>query len=139
MKLGNTRGAPTSQDRSAQLRRDQEAAPKLRTAFPKVEQLRFDLRFEGGGSSTPVPQSRILHPPARAHFTFPCPYSDCNGGFDLAAAVDRAVANPAHRIEGVLDPPPSKRRSKRNCSTLGNTVRSLGAASWSRRNCAERS
>ena len=103
MRLGNTRGAPTSQDRSAQLRRDQEAAPKLRTAFPKVEQLRFDLRFEGGGSSTPVPQSRILHPPARAHFTFPCPYSDCNGGFDLAAAVDRAVASPAHRIEGVLE------------------------------------
>ncbi|MGC8516989.1 MAG: hypothetical protein ACP5P4_00480 [Steroidobacteraceae bacterium] len=105
MKLANTRATPTTQDRAAQLRRDQEAAPKLRTLFPMVEQLHFDLRFEGGGSSTPVPQSRILHPPARAHFTFPCPYSDCNGGFDLAANVDTAIASPSQRIEGVMECP----------------------------------
>ncbi len=103
MRLGQARGAPTRQDRSAQLRRDQEAAPKLRAMFPAVEQLRIELSFEGGGSSTPVPQSRILHPPARAHFSFPCPYGDCDGRFELGAAVHAAVEDPSHRIEGVLD------------------------------------
>jgi hypothetical protein len=71
--------------------------------FPVVEQLRFELSFEGGGAATPVPQSHFLHPPARAYFTFPCPYSDCDGRFELTAAVHAAVEDPAHRIEGVLE------------------------------------
>src|SRR6185437_15906475 len=45
MRLGHARGAPTRQDRASQLRRDQEAAPKLRVMFPAVEQLRFELSF----------------------------------------------------------------------------------------------
>lgn len=102
MRLGNARGAPTRQDRAAQFHRDQLAAPKLRAAFPTVEQLRFELKFEGGGASTPVPQSHVLHPPARAYFAFRCPYADCDGRFDLAAAVDSVVGDPSHRTEGVL-------------------------------------
>lgn len=103
MRLGYARGAPTRQDRSSQLRRDQEAAPKLRAMFPAVEQLRFELIFEGGGRITPVPQSHVLHPPARAYFSFPCPYADCDGRFELGAAVHAAVQDPSHRIEGVLE------------------------------------
>ena len=103
MRLGHARSAVTRQDRSAQLRRDQEAAPKLRAMFPAVDQLRIELNFEGGGASTPVPQSRILHPPARAHFSFPCPYGDCDGRFELAAAVQTVVDDPAHRLEGVIE------------------------------------
>jgi hypothetical protein len=71
--------------------------------FPVVEQLRFDLSFEGGGTVTPVPQSHVLHPPARAYFSVPCPYADCNGRFELGAAVSAAVADPSHRVEGVLE------------------------------------
>lgn len=103
MRLGHARSAATPQDRASQLRRDQEAAPKLRTMFPAVDQLRIELSFEGGGSATPVPQSRILHPPARAHFSFPCPYGDCDGRFELAAAAHTAVEDPSHRVEGVLE------------------------------------
>lgn len=103
MRLGQARGAATRQDRSAELRRDQEAAPRLRSLFPAVEQLRIELSFEGGGSSTPVPQSRILHPPAHAHFSFPCPYGDCDGRFELTAAAHAAVQDPSHRVEGVLE------------------------------------
>lgn len=102
MRLGHARSAPTRQDRSSQLRRDQEAAPKLRAMFPRVEQLRFELSFEGGAVSTPVPQSHVLHPPARAYFSFPCPYADCDGRFELTAAVHAAVEDPSHRIEGAL-------------------------------------
>jgi len=103
MRLGQARGVATGQYRSSQLHRDREAAPKLRTAFPGVEQLRIELNFEGGGAATPVPQSHVLHPPARAYFSFPCPYADCDGRFELAAAVHEAVKDPSHRIEGVLE------------------------------------
>ena len=95
--------ASPRQDRSAQLRRDQEAAPKVRAMFPGVEQLRFELSFESVGTTTPVPQSHVLHPPARAYFSFPCPHADCSGRFELASAVQAAVEDPSHRIEGVLD------------------------------------
>ncbi len=103
MRLGIARGVATRQDRSSQLHRDREAAPKLRAMFPEVEQLCFELTFEGGGASTPVPQTHFLHPPARAYFSFPCPYADCDGRFELAAAVQAAVEDPSHRIEGVLE------------------------------------
>ncbi len=103
MKLGRARGSAARQTRYSQLHRDREAAPKLRTVFPGVEQLRFELRFEGGGAATPVPQSHVLHPPARAYFVFPCPYADCDGQFELNAAVHAVVEDPSHRIEGVLE------------------------------------
>jgi hypothetical protein len=103
MRLGQARGAAMRHDRHSQLHRDREAAPKLRAMFPAVEQLRFELNFQGGGAATPVPQSHVLHPPARAYFSFPCPYADCDGRFELAAAVCAAVEDPSHRIEGVLD------------------------------------
>lgn len=103
MRLGPTRTGAARQDHSSQARRDQEAVPKLRAMFPAVEQLRIDLSFEGGGTTTPVPQSRILHPPAHAQFSFPCPYGDCDGRFELGAAVHAAVEDPSHRLEGVLE------------------------------------
>ena len=85
-----------------QLRRDRATASVLRTAFPAVQQLRIELKFEGPGSVVPTPQSHLLYPPARAFFEYPCPYSDCDGQFDLAGAVKAALANAAHRVEGVL-------------------------------------
>jgi len=104
VRLGHARSASTRQERAAQLHRDQQAAPKLRVMFPAVEQLRFELSFESNGTSTPpVPQSRVFHPPARAYFSFPCPYADCDGRFELAAAAHAAVEDPSHSIEGVLE------------------------------------
>jgi hypothetical protein len=115
MRLGHARGAATRQDRASQLHRDQEAAPKLRAMFPEVEQLRFELSFEGGGAITPVPQSHVLHPPARAYFSFRCPYADCDGRFELGAAVHAAVDDPSHRVEGVLECAGLRASEKRPC------------------------
>jgi hypothetical protein len=95
--------AATRQDRTDQLRRDRSTAPVLRAAFPTVQQLRIELKFEGPGSSVPTPQSHVLYPPARAYFQYPCPYSDCDGQFDLAGAVKAALAAKAHHAEGVLE------------------------------------
>jgi hypothetical protein len=95
--------AATRQERMDQLRRNRASASVLRAAFPAVQQLRVELKFEGPSSSVPTPQSHVLYPPARAFFEYPCPYSDCDGLFDLTGAVKAALADAAHRVAGVLE------------------------------------
>src|SRR6516225_11185057 len=110
--------AATRQDRTDQLRRDRSTAPVLRAAFPTVQQLRIELKFEGPGSGVPTPQSHVLYPPARAFFEYPCPYSDCDGQFDLADAVNAALADATHRAQGILECRGSRGRdptSRRPC------------------------
>lgn len=103
MKLAALSVAAARQERTDRLRRDRAAALAIRAAFPAVEQLHLDLRFESATGTIPTAQSHIMHPPARAYFTYPCPYADCSGHFDLASAVSAAVAGPPHRTEGVLE------------------------------------
>lgn len=94
--------AATLQQRMERMRRARAAAQALRVAFPEVQQLRLELRFEGTGSNPPASQSHVLHPAARAFFEFPCPYTGCNGHFDLTRAVSAALADPGHQVEGTL-------------------------------------
>jgi hypothetical protein len=84
------------------LRRERAAAAVLRTAFPGVQLVRLEMEFQSGGSP-PASQSHVLHPPARAFFRFPCPYADCSGELDLSSAVQAALADPAHRVEGTME------------------------------------
>jgi hypothetical protein len=86
-----------------QLRRDRATAQVLRTAFPTVQHLRIELRFRGPPASVPTPQSHVLYPPARAFFEYRCPYSDCDGQFDLGGAVKAALADATHQARGVLE------------------------------------
>ena len=86
-----------------QLRRDRATAQVLRTAFPTLQHLRIELRFRGPLSSVPTPQLHVLYPPARAFFEYRCPYSDCDGQFDLGGAVKAALADGTHRAHGVLE------------------------------------
>ena len=94
--------AATRQGRIDQSRRERAAAQVLRTAFPALQHLRIELSFCAATSSAPTPQSHVLYPPARAFFEYRCPYSDCDGQFDLADAVKAALASAAHRAQGVL-------------------------------------
>lgn len=84
------------------LRRDRAAAPQLRVAFPVVQQLRLELKFAGTTTNVPASQSHVLHPPARAFFELPCPYADCDGQFDLTAAVNLLLTDRLTRAEGTL-------------------------------------
>jgi hypothetical protein len=95
--------AATRQRRLEQLRRDRAAAVLLRNAFPSVQHLRIELKFQAHGASAPTPQSHVLYPPARAFFEFSCPYSDCDGQFDLGGAVKAALADVAHQASGELE------------------------------------
>jgi hypothetical protein len=103
MKFSPSQGTAVVSDRSILLRRDRAAAPALRAVFPSLAQLRIELRFDGSGGTLPVPQTHVLHPPARAFFVFPCPYADCDGQFDLATAVSAALGAPALRSDGHLE------------------------------------
>jgi hypothetical protein len=69
-------------------RRQRLAAKELRVQFPQFPSLRLDFVFTDAESQCPAPQSVVLHPPARAYFVYPCPYSSCTGQLDLAANVD---------------------------------------------------
>jgi hypothetical protein len=95
--------AAAHQQRQERLRRDRAAAQTVRVAFPKVSLIRLDLNFEPLSPTTPVPQSHVLHPPARAFFEFRCPFADCNGEFDLTAAVSSAVGSAKQQAEGTLE------------------------------------
>jgi hypothetical protein len=110
--------AAEGEGRRERLRRSRAAAVALRVAFPAVERLRIELVFEGSSSTTPAPQSHVLHPPARAFFEFPCPYADCDGQFDLKAAVNAALTDATHRAQASLECPGKRTRhigSKQPC------------------------
>src|SRR6201998_1631509 len=102
MKLALVSPAAERQERRDRLRRDRAAALALREVFPAVQQLRLELLFQGSTSNNPAPQSHTLHAPARAFFEFPCPYADCDGHFDLAAAVKTVICDPTRRAAGEL-------------------------------------
>ena len=103
MRLTPLSPAATRQERVDRLRRDRATALALRAAFPAGQQLRLELKFEGPSANTPAAQSHVLHPPAQAFFTYPCPYADCDGQFDLTGAVSTALATASHQAEGVLE------------------------------------
>lgn len=95
--------AAARQERMERIRRGRLSAQALRVAFPGLERIRLELKFEGAKANPPADQSHVLHPAARAFFEFPCPYADCDGEFDLTSAVAKAVAGKAHEAHGVLD------------------------------------
>jgi hypothetical protein len=105
VRLSSSSPAALRQERAERLRRDRAATQTLREAFPAVEHLRLELKFEGEAANLPADQSHVLHPPARAFFAFPCPHADCDGQFDLAAAASALLANRAAGAEGVVKCP----------------------------------
>jgi hypothetical protein len=83
--------------------RARAAARTLRSAFPGVAQIRVDLTFRDTAALSPGGQSHALHPGARAFFEFLCPHADCNGTFDLTAAVHSVMTDASSRAQGTLD------------------------------------
>jgi hypothetical protein len=82
--------------------RDRAAAPQLRASFPKLASLQLDFDFSDRTEFLPSPQVTVFHPPARAYFRFACPYSDCDGEFDLTQPVSLMMSAREPRAEGQL-------------------------------------
>lgn len=83
--------------------RDRAAALTLRSAFPGVERICVDLTFRDAAALSPGAQSHALHPGARAFFEFLCPHADCDGSFDLTAAVRAVMTDASSYADGTLD------------------------------------
>lgn len=103
MRLASHSSESARQQRHDRLRRDRAAAQAIRLAFPSIVTLRLDLHFEGSEARVPADQLHVLHPPARAFFEFPCPYADCDGQFNLAAAVATALGSTKKSAVGALE------------------------------------
>jgi hypothetical protein len=110
--------AAVRQEYLDRLRRDRAAAPQLRVAFPDVQQLRLELKFDGTTTNTPASQSHVLHPPARAFFELPCPHADCDGQFDLTSVVNLLLTDRLAKVQGTLKcqgQRPDRRSTRTSC------------------------
>ena len=103
MKSSYASPTTTRQARLERLRSGRAAAQVVGAAFPLVRQLRLDLSFEAAERTTIASQTHLMHPPSQAFFEFPCPFSACDGRFDLAAAVAAVVGGNASESRGVLE------------------------------------
>ena len=82
--------------------RDRAAARTLRSAFPGVERIRVDLTFGDTAALPPGAQSHAVYPAARAFFEFLCPHADCDGTFDLTAAVYTVMTDARAHADGTV-------------------------------------
>lgn len=118
MTLPSSSPAALRQERLEQLRRYWVAALPLRVTYSAIQHLRLELQFEGATRNLPAAQAHVLHPPARAFFEFPCPHADCDGEFDLTAAVSAALEKRVGQADGGLKCPgqrPDQRGSRCPC------------------------
>jgi hypothetical protein len=83
-------------------RRDRAITQPMRVRYPQFALLQLDFDFSDEGRFTPAPQVAVLHPPATAYFMYPCPYSDCDGEFNLAPVVDALASGGLSHDEGQL-------------------------------------
>lgn len=99
-------------ERHEQSLRARAASETVRDAFPTVEHIRLALTFVEATDPAPAPQTFVLHPPARAYFEFPCPWSDCDGHIDLAAATRDAIRHHRTHLDGTFVCPGQRARGR---------------------------
>lgn len=69
--------------RQDELRKARAAAPTLSVACPEAEVVRVELEFQADPLLAHAPQILSIYPPAKAHFSYACPFGDCDGVYDL--------------------------------------------------------
>jgi hypothetical protein len=89
--------ARKDQVRREQMLKERAQASPLRDVFPQAGQLRVELNFSDPRAQSPSPQVHTLYPAAPAFFRFPCPCADCDGDFDLTAAVQSLLTGSSAR------------------------------------------
>jgi hypothetical protein len=109
-------------------RRARAEAPRLRQEFPAVERLQIVLRFVNMTSCASADQTHTMHPAAQAFFSFPCPYADCDGRFELHGVIAEALTRSAHDCEGELRCSGHRLRDGDNGLACGLTVHYAVAA-----------
>ena len=90
-------------EREERLRKGRDAAQTLRAAFPNAATVNVQLRFLPATAPLHAAQSFMLYPAARAYFSYPCPYGDCDGIYDLSTPAHQALGRKAGAVSGTLE------------------------------------
>jgi hypothetical protein len=93
----------SAREREERLRKARMEAPALRDAFPSATLVTVNLSFLPATEPLHAAQSFVLYPAARACFTYPCPYGDCDGIYDLTAEADRTLGREKARVTGTVE------------------------------------
>src|SRR5882724_405404 len=89
MRFSRNRKVAAPWDRRDELRKARAAAPTLRKAWPDAALVWVEINFQSSEQLAHAPQTFSIYPPAKAHFSYLCPFGDCNGMYDLnEAALD---------------------------------------------------
>jgi hypothetical protein len=73
--------------KDGELERRRAIAPVLEAAYPHARLVRVQLDFICESVPHHAQQAFLMHPPAKAHFAFPCPFGDCTGIYDLQESI----------------------------------------------------
>ena len=90
-------------EREERLRKGRDAAQTLRAAYPHASLVNIQLRFLPATAPLHAAQSFVLYPAARAYFSYPCPYGDCDGIYDLAVPAAQALAKKSGAVSGTVE------------------------------------
>lgn len=88
--------------------RKRQAAGTFATGFPRVEQIRVQLRFVSTKGAVPAAQTHALYPSAQAYFEFACPHGDCDGSIDLNTVALPLLRSSGAHVDGTLHCPGSR-------------------------------
>jgi hypothetical protein len=86
---GKKKAAKPGKD--GELERSRALAPTLEAVYPNARLVRVQLDFICENLPHHAQQAFLLHPPAKAHFAYPCPFGDCTGIFNLQESVARML------------------------------------------------
>lgn len=90
-------------EREERLRKGRLSAQTLREASPETTLVNVQLKFLPIAAPPHAAQSFVLYPSARAFFSYPCPYGDCDGVYDLSAEAARALGREKSRVTGTVE------------------------------------
>jgi hypothetical protein len=122
MKFSSPGTASSRGKTQERLRRDRAATALLRTEFPRLGSVRLEFDFQDIGPFVPAAQVTVLHPAARAYFVFPCPYSHCDGEFDLTRVVNEMVHADRARCAGRMQCNGQRTPDSRGAGRCGLTL-----------------
>ncbi len=99
MRLSRGKKKTAKPGKDGELERSRAIAPTLEAVYPNARLVRVQLDFICESLPHHAQQAFLLHPPAKAHFAYPCPFGDCTGIYNLQESIARmltaAVTNDA--------------------------------------------
>jgi hypothetical protein len=94
---------PVSREREERLRQLRAEAQPLRNACPSATRVNVVLEFLQSEEPQHAAQTFVMYPAASALFSYPCPYGDCDGIYDLTPEAKRTLGREAPQVTGTVN------------------------------------